>query len=250
MIEKEQNSAGGTPAPQTTRQQLLEAAGQVFAEKGFDRATGKEICERAHANTAAVNYYFQGMDGLYAAVLCEAHSRIINIDALSAAVQQSRGAGILPAAAYSAHPPTGGQDARPPSAAIAKLHAFLSLFVKAITNPSNLSWEMRVISREIAAPSPALDELREKQILPKLRIVRSIVSELMALPEDHPAVARGCVSVIAPCFMLLIADRRTIKSLFPSLTLVPADAEVLVGHLVRYAVAGLTAISSDSRSEC
>ena len=38
---------------QSTRAQLLEAAGHVFAEQGFDRATGREICDRAGANTAA-----------------------------------------------------------------------------------------------------------------------------------------------------------------------------------------------------
>jgi AcrR family transcriptional regulator len=62
---------------QTTRQRLLEVAGQVFAEKGFDRTTGKEICERAGINTAAVNYYYSGIEGLYAAVVQEAHSRFV-----------------------------------------------------------------------------------------------------------------------------------------------------------------------------
>lgn len=71
---------------QGTRQQLLEAAGQVFAEKGFERATGKEICERAGTNTAAVNYYFGGMEGLYAAVLQEACSRLVPFEAAAAAV--------------------------------------------------------------------------------------------------------------------------------------------------------------------
>src|ERR1700687_4889278 len=71
---------------QLTRTELLEAAGHVFAEKGFDRATGKEICERAGTNTAAVNYYFGGMDGLYAAIIWEAHSHLVTFDALATAI--------------------------------------------------------------------------------------------------------------------------------------------------------------------
>src|SRR5579871_1957766 len=70
----------------TTRQRLLEVAGQVFAEKGFDRTTGKEICERAGINTAAVNYYFGGIDKLYAAVVEEAHSRFLTFAAAKAAI--------------------------------------------------------------------------------------------------------------------------------------------------------------------
>jgi len=37
-----------------TREQLLETAGQVFSEKGFAGATGKEICERSGANATTL----------------------------------------------------------------------------------------------------------------------------------------------------------------------------------------------------
>src|SRR5271169_1436643 len=77
---------------QLTRTELLEAAGHVFAEQGFHRATGKEICERAGTNTAAVNYYFGGMEGLYAAVVGEIPNRLFSVEALSAAVAGKRDA--------------------------------------------------------------------------------------------------------------------------------------------------------------
>jgi len=209
---------------QGTRRRLLETAGQVFAEKGFDRATGKEICERAGTNTAAVNYYFGGMDGLYAAVLHEAHSRFVTLDALSAAV-------------------AGKADAR------AKLEAILGLIIRTLTGPLVSSWALRVLGREIIAPSSALDVLREKEFLPKTRILRAIVGELMGLPEEHPAVARGCVSVMAPCFMLLLFDRRTLKRAFPTLGVTPEDAPALVRHLVQFALAGLSAVARDAREK-
>ena len=100
---------------QSTRRRLLEAAGQVFAEKGFDRATGKEICARAAANTAAVNYHFGGMEGLYVAVVREAHSRLVTFDVLSAAV-------------------AGKADAQ------AKLQAVIELLVRTLTGPTTSSW--------------------------------------------------------------------------------------------------------------
>ena len=52
-----------------TRQRLLEAAGEVFAERGFRAATVRVICQRAKANIAAVNYYFGDKERLYTAVL-------------------------------------------------------------------------------------------------------------------------------------------------------------------------------------
>jgi AcrR family transcriptional regulator len=209
---------------QGTRRRLLEAAGQVFAEKGFDRATGKEICERAGTNTAAVNYYFGGMEGLYAEVLWEAHSRLVTFDAISKAI-------------------AGKADAR------AKLEAVLGLFVQVLTGPVSTSWVLRVLGREVIAPSPALDLLREKELLPKTRILRAVVGELMGLPADHPAVARGCVSIMAPCVLLLIFDRTMLRRAFPNLGLAPEDAADLVQHLVQYALAGLSAVAAGVRKE-
>src|ERR1700693_564477 len=74
------------PRGRSTREHLLEIAGQVFSEKGFPGATGKEICERSGANAAAVVYHFGGMDSLYGAVLQEARNRLAPSEALAAAV--------------------------------------------------------------------------------------------------------------------------------------------------------------------
>ncbi len=50
---------------------LLQAAGAVFTEAGFEKATIREICRKAGTNVASVNYYFQDKAGLFAAVLSE-----------------------------------------------------------------------------------------------------------------------------------------------------------------------------------
>lgn len=51
-----------------TRERLLRAAMEVFAQKGFEAATVREICQRAGANVAAVHYYFGDKRRLYAAI--------------------------------------------------------------------------------------------------------------------------------------------------------------------------------------
>jgi AcrR family transcriptional regulator len=205
-----------------TRRRLLEAAGQVFAEMGFDRATGKEICERADTNTAAVNYYFGSVEGLYEAVIREARDRLVTTEAVQAAV-------------------AGKADAR------AQLGAILELLARAVTGPVMSSWAPRVLLREMAAPSAAHEAI-EKEFPARARILRGVVAELTGLPDDHPAVARGCLSVIGPCFALVLMDRRTLKQMFPTLTLGPEDAPALARHLTQFALAGLSAVARDQRA--
>ena len=60
-----------TIARDTTKVKLLEAAGEEFADKGFERATIRGICERAGANIAAVNYHFGDKEQLYARAVIE-----------------------------------------------------------------------------------------------------------------------------------------------------------------------------------
>ena len=55
-----------TIARDTTKAKLLEAAGEEFADKGFEKATIRGICELAGANIAAVNYHFGDKEQLYA----------------------------------------------------------------------------------------------------------------------------------------------------------------------------------------
>ena len=47
---------------------LLDAAEELFSEKGFNAASVRDITSRAGCNVAAVNYYFNSKDNLYTEV--------------------------------------------------------------------------------------------------------------------------------------------------------------------------------------
>src|SRR5690606_37549596 len=52
---------------ETTKDALLRAAKKVFAAKGYDGATVKEVADEAGANISLVSYHFNGKENLFRA---------------------------------------------------------------------------------------------------------------------------------------------------------------------------------------
>ncbi len=199
------------------RARLLEAAGQVFAEQGFEAATGKEIAERAGVNAAGVNYHFGSLEGLCAAVLAAARDRLVASEAF---------------AEIAARP-------EPPEQ---KLRALIRLVVGAIRQ-GKAGWALRLLGREVTAPSPIGLSLLVSTVRPRVRLLRSLVGQIVGRPEDDPEVALACISIVAPLQLLLIADRKIVHGLHPALDLPSMDEEALVEHFHGFAMAGLARIA-------
>lgn len=222
MVAKRNQAKRAAPSRQdglATQRQLLEAAGEIFAEHGYAKATSKEICERAGANVAAVNYHFGSKDGLYAAVLEEAHSRIVSIETVAAAAQSR----IEPRL---------------------KLRMFLSRIVGEVCKADDGGWELRVLSRELLSRSPLMAGLIQNQIAPKAKFVRSIIAEIMQLPVDDPAVSRALINLMGPILMLVITERSLQKQVVPQLDLEP---QAMTEHMVTYALAGMEAVAKERK---
>jgi hypothetical protein len=101
----------------------------------------------------------------------------------------------------------------------------------------------------MVAPSPSVADMKDNMVLPRARLLRQFLSELMKLPEDHPAVARGCISLMAPICMLILADRPHLTRALPAFGLKPNDAPALARHMFQYALAGLEAVARAARKE-
>ncbi|HVO53172.1 MAG TPA: TetR family transcriptional regulator [Solirubrobacterales bacterium] len=63
-----------------TRQALLEAARGLFDEVGYDRATTREIGERAGVDPALIARYFDGKEGLFLAAIAEVAGQEVELD--------------------------------------------------------------------------------------------------------------------------------------------------------------------------
>lgn len=200
---------------EATRNRILEAAGQLFASEGFAEATSKAIAANAEVDLASINYHFGNRSGLYQAVLAEAHRRLVSLSDLQALADS---------------------EATPSD----QLRRLFERLVE--RSHDNNSWNIRVLAREALAPSSHLKVLLQTEVLPKILVVRQILSDISGIPADDPALVRCLISVAAPCGMLLMAGRGVPG---PVAEVLKMPAIVLVDHLHAFAIAGLKAVGQE-----
>ncbi len=58
---------GGYPRGDETRAQIIATALKIFGEHGYDQASTREIATEAGVNPPALQYYFDGKEGLHRA---------------------------------------------------------------------------------------------------------------------------------------------------------------------------------------
>jgi hypothetical protein len=92
-------------------------------------------------------------------------------------------------------------------------------------------------------PNPIFDEMRQKEMRARASILKTIVSELTGLPDDHPSVMRSCINIMAPLGILCLLGAERIERAFPILSFGPEAIEENTRHMVEFALGGLAAIA-------
>lgn len=201
-----------------TRRRLLEAASAVFAEEGFFAATVREICRRADANVAAINYHFGDKEQLYREVM---RMGLREADARYPITRES----------------LGGADAPPEQ----RLRAFIATLMRRIFDQDQSATYGKLMAREIIEPTPAFDVLLEETVRPNAALLHETVSELLGPDASAEAVRHAASSVIGQCLFY----RHCLPMLtrvFPEQRFEPDDIERLAGHITEFSLGGLRAI--------
>lgn len=188
----------------------------MFAENGFERTAAKDIARVAKTNAAAVNYYFGGIEGLYAQALQLARQRLFDEQAMLESITESDDPADT-------------------------LRSFYRFLIGRILSSQTGAWSIRLLVREVIWPSSKMEIVLDRAGEPR-RSFFAFLSRRLGLPEDDPDVARIAFSVAAPCLILLLADRRAIGQMFPGLFASPDAYDALIDHLTRYALAGIAAV--------
>jgi TetR/AcrR family transcriptional regulator, regulator of cefoperazone and chloramphenicol sensitivity len=198
-----------------TRQRILEAAGRVFAEKGFRGATVREICDMAVANIAAINYHFGDKEKLYAAVLRW--------------TQQY---------ATEHYPPFLEQSDR---SARERLRHFVHNFLLRVANEGRPSWHGKLMAREMADPTAALDELVRDTFVPMNKILRGMVRELIGPDATEMQLRLSVASIVGQC-LFYNHSRSLVERVHPDQALDAGGLETIADHITRFSLAGIEGI--------
>jgi AcrR family transcriptional regulator len=204
--------SGHAKSRDATETRILETAGHVFAETGFQAAKVRDICARAGVNLAAVNYHFGDKLGLYNEVLryaaCAA-GNAANFDP------------VLPG--------------RTPEA---KLRAFVHRMLQQMYGEDRPAWPVRLMTHELAQPTPAFEGVVEQIIRPKHEALRALVADVIGLPADDRQT-RLCAQSIMGQIMVYAHGREILKRLWPDLRFTPATLAEIAGHIASFSYAAL-----------
>jgi len=156
----------------STRQRVLESACEVFAERGFHDATAHEICERAGANIASVNYYFRDKESLYGEAWRYAKERATEAH------------GVMGDAPIDASPEE------------QLYHVFLSR-LHCIFDDGLAGCFPKLMARELLKPSPALEEIVMQALRPQLHHIGELVAQLIGPGATHHQIRSCTMSIVA-----------------------------------------------------
>src|ERR1700691_5953862 len=195
-----------------TRTKLLDAAGQVFAESGFQAATVREICARAGVNIALVNYHFGDKLELYTEVL--RHS------------VGASGNGIINKAI--------GSKAPPEEAFRELIHAMLLRVCRA----DRPGWHFQLMMHEFAQPTPAMATVIDETMRPVYDRFRQLIGLILKLPPDHDEVRLSTHSVISQVVHYKHAGH-IVSRVWPDLELNPDRIAQIATHIADFSLAGI-----------
>jgi len=196
-------------ASEQTRTRLIEAAREVFSQHGFQGATVREICRRADANGAAVNYHFGSKEGLLAEAL--------NFAPLAALQKANVKADECPKI---------------------RLRLFLRDFMLMLLDEKHASAQCRIMARELADPTPALDQIVSEAIAPLHEFLGKLLREIVGDKVGETELRRCVYSIFGQC-QFYRHSYPVLLRLHPKLRYDHKEIEAIAEHIAEFSLAGI-----------
>ena len=198
------------------RRRILVSACRVFAEKGYHAASVADICRRAGANVAAVNYYFGDKATLYAEVWQAAYEKCV---------------GPVFSEAGSKDPEE-------------QLRLFIRSLIQHFTDGGSQGEFTRLYLMELANPTGLISDLWHILVEPRRRVLLAIIRNIMGRTASDEQIIFCEISIISQCRSLL-SIRRSDMEYLTGEVLSPELIQRLADHIADFSLAGIKAMSGN-----
>ncbi|HUW18503.1 MAG TPA: CerR family C-terminal domain-containing protein [Sedimentisphaerales bacterium] len=200
------------------RDRLLDAAEELFAMKGFDGTSVRELAAAADCNLASVNYYFGGKDNLY----LEVWRRQFNL------LRQARIASIERVLAK------GDGEIELEDL----LRSYATAFIEPLTDEGRSNRLIRLMAREIIDPHLPRDMFLTEMIRPVMTAMRA------ALAKTCPGLPESTIPLQLICIVGQLMHVGRVKAMFDQAGGAEwprFDLNEAIEHIVKFSAAGIRA---------
>jgi AcrR family transcriptional regulator len=197
-----------------TRQSILKAAIDLFAQKGFEGASVRAIVSKARVNQAAINYHFKGKEGLYLEVLKIAFDR------------------------FTLHDDSEADKIGGTSREIA-LRRFVSQQLRPLLARDEMSRYVHIFAWESVRPSKVLRKFLTTNAAPFLARATDLVRQFLPPHAPEKDVLCGAIWLMGQCSVFVRNREQFMQPPF-SLKIDQAFVEQLTDFITALALQGLT----------
>jgi AcrR family transcriptional regulator len=193
-----------------TRLRLLASACEEFSNKGYRDAKVADICKRAGANMASVNYYFGDKASLYV----ETWKHVYHL--FEGKVQ----------------------DALSEGSPEEKLRQYIEMIIKDYTSEGATGNFSRLYLMELVNPTGLIQDFWDEMLDPRRQKLHDIIRSMMGDEPDDTAVVLCELSIVNQCRVLSTFKRADLEYFFGR----PIDKDIirrLVDHITDFSLAGI-----------
>ena len=198
---------------QETRWRLLNAACEIFSQKGYREARVAAICKQAGANVASVNYYFRDKAGLYK-------------EAWQHAIQNLKDP-VLPESA------AGSPKER--------LREHIKALIRDFTAKGESVRFNRLYLMELVNPTGLIEDAWLEILEPKRRQLHAIIRDIIG-PEADDLSILFCELSIVNQYRALVTIKRGHLEYMLARPLSPQLINRLADHIADFSLAGIRAV--------
>jgi len=213
--------------PHATRQRILAAAGELFAERGFRATTLREIAQRARVNLAAANYHFGSKQALYLEVV---RGEFDKLEKRLAA----RGAG-----------PGASLDRLSRKDLEEMLRLRVETMLETVLDASSVHGA--IMQREMADPSEALPVIVKQFIDPQRRAMDRLVARLA--PDLSQAEVERCTRSLVGQTFFYLTHRPALLLLMGRSSYPRGLTRDAAAHITAFSLGGLEHLAAERREE-